>query len=426
MNIDTRPDGRKVCPFDHHSVEYAQGYRETYKEMREAGSILWSDSYGGFWIATDYESIRKILRDSETFAMDILDDMKEGGPLIPTPEEFVRFASVPGLFFFTDGQRHDTPRAALSSHFSKRRVATMDDTIRSHVDRALDRVIPQGEFDIVHDLAMAVVAGVVSDKMGFDLEDPVSVFRAVTSPGELGADNEPVPAGKAEQAVLSPQDVFARIGEAVRARRASPRDDVISVLLQANGGQFTDAEVEGMCMQVILGAVENPQALTGHCMIFLADRHELRAQLHANPSQIPDFVLEALRYFNVSTGVARTARRDAELGGIQIRRGDRIFLPLPSANFDSTKYDHPDEFNIERRPDDHLALGAGSHTCLGASLSLTMVSAMVQGLLERVEAYTIDPDKVVRNTDKAANEHFVSAPMRIGSLRAPSAEHAAS
>jgi hypothetical protein len=146
VKIDIRPDGRKVCPFDHHSPEYAARYREMYKEMRGAGSILWSDSYGGFWIATDYETIRNVLIDTETFTIEILHD-NSGGPLIPTPEEVLEMGSTPGLFWFFDGQRHQTARAALNPHFSEGRVAAMADMIRSHVDCVLDRVLPRGEFD---------------------------------------------------------------------------------------------------------------------------------------------------------------------------------------------------------------------------------------------------------------------------------------
>jgi cytochrome P450 len=417
VNIDTRTDGRKVCPFDHHSVEYAQGYREMVRQMREAGALLWSDSYGGFWIATDYDTIRTVLRDADTFTIEISDDTKRGGPLLPTPEEFVGMGSTPGLFFFVDGQRHDVARAALGPHYSKRRVATMTDMIRSHVDRVLDRVLPLGEFDIVDDLAMPVVAGVVTEHLGFGLDDPAALFRAMVSPGEVGNTDKQPPFTGSSRSIISFPDAVAYIGEIVQARRANPRDDVISALLQANDGQFSEAEVAGMCMQVILGALENPQALTAHCMIFLADRPQLRAQLRADPSQIPGFVVEALRYFNISMGVARMARRDVELCGMQIRKGDRILLPFPAANFDPRKFAHPDDFDVERPVAQNLALGAGTHTCLGQYLVNAMVGALIQALLERVEEYTIGPDKVIRNTDKSANDNFVRAPMRVDSQR---------
>ena len=113
VEIIERPDGRKVCPYDHHSSEFALTYSDMYKDLRNAGPVLWTDSHGGFWVVTEYELIRKVLMDPQTFTQEPVDGVKECGPLIPTPDEIRGMASAPGLFFFVDGPRHDTPRAAL-------------------------------------------------------------------------------------------------------------------------------------------------------------------------------------------------------------------------------------------------------------------------------------------------------------------------
>lgn len=410
MDTGTKSDERATCPFDHHSAEFAANYRQVHRDLRDAGQVVWNDSYGGFWVATDFASMRSVLMDSETFTVEFVDDNKEGGILIPATEEMAGLASAPGLFFFVDGERHDAPRAALARPYSKRRVATMTDAIAERVDRVLDQVLPLGEFDIVDDFAMPVVAGVVTDHLGFGLEDPASIFRAFPSAATLGED----------KTAMSFPDAVAYIADLVKTRKADPQDDVISLLLQADDGKFSEDEVAGMCMQIIFGALENPQALTAYCLILLAEREDLRTLLRAQPEKISDFVTESLRHSNVTMGVARTARHDTELGGVQIRRGDRIFLPFPAANHDPAQFDHPDEFDVNRGPVQNLALGAGSHTCLGQFLNQALVGAMVQGLLERVEAYTIEPDKVIRNIDKSANDNFVKAALRVDSLRAVS------
>lgn len=417
MDVDTRTDGRKVCPFDHHSPEYAEGYRDIVKDLREAGPLVWSDQYGGFWVATEYDVIRKVLMDSDNFTIEPSDETKLGGPMLPTPEELIPMKTTPGMFFFQDGQPHTAARVALGPHYAKRRVAKMTDFIRSHVERVVDQVLPLGEFDIVDDLSMPVVAGVVTDHLGLGLEDPASIFRAMGNPGTANISERPV---------MSFAEAVAYINEIVQARRANPRDDVISALIQANDGQFSDADVAGMAMQVILGALENSQTLTAHCMIFLADRPDLRAQLREDPARIPSFLVEALRYFSVAMGVARMALRDVEIAGTQIRRGERVLMPFPAGNFDPAKFDHPYDFDMDRRGPQHLDLGAGTHTCLGQFLVYDMVAELIHALLERIEAYTITPDMVVRNTNKSANDSFVRARMRIDSLRAPSAPVAAS
>lgn len=144
ISISTSADGRKMCPVDHHSVEFAQGYREIQDQIREAGAVVWSDHHGGFWFVTDYESVREALLDHETFTMNPVDGAHEFGPLIPQPEESRAMADTPGLFFFVDGDRHDIPKAVLGPPLSQRRLEKKAEMTRTHVDRELDRVLPRG------------------------------------------------------------------------------------------------------------------------------------------------------------------------------------------------------------------------------------------------------------------------------------------
>src|SRR5437763_1490313 len=83
----------------------------------EAGPVVWTDSHGGFWVVTEYELIRKALRDPQTFTQEPVEGFKECGPLIPTPDEIVGMSTAPGLFFFVDGPKHDKPRTALGPHY---------------------------------------------------------------------------------------------------------------------------------------------------------------------------------------------------------------------------------------------------------------------------------------------------------------------
>ncbi|MFF2059935.1 cytochrome P450 [Rhodococcus qingshengii] len=409
-------DGRKVCPFDHHSTEYATGHREIFQELREAGPVVWSEAYGGFWIANDFEHASAVLQDSESFTIEAVDSDTEGGSLIPTPPKAAWLSPGNTLFNFFDGPRHETVRTALNPHFSRRRLKAMEGAIKSRVDQVLDQVSSLPEFDIVYDLASPIVAGIVNDHMGFGLDDPAPIFRAMS---DQSHDKK---AEVDDQAIVTFKDGWIYLGEVVRARRAEPRNDVISALVLANDGQFTDYEIQGMCTNIIFGAADTAAALTAHSLTFLADRPDLRAKLRDDPKQIPVFVREGLRYFNVAMGVARSAKRDIELGGVKIRRGDRVFALLPSANLDPARYDHPDEFDISRGAVPHLGFGAGEHTCLGAGLAQALVGAVIQAVLERVETYSIDTARVVGNSDKSFINLFHSAPMRIESLREPTAQ----
>ncbi|SEO57600.1 cytochrome P450 [Trujillonella endophytica] len=412
MSLEIAPDadGRLVCPFDHHSPEYAQQNREMFKDLRDAGPVVWSEAYGGFWVATDYVHIREVLNDSETFTVETIDGAREGGTLLPAPRGAAFLKPDTTLFNFFDGERHDRVRAALNPHFSRRRVAQLAPLIEATVSRVLDRVVEQREFDIVYDLAAPITAGIVNEHMGFGLEDPAPFFRAVFSLKR--AEEVADPASK-DPVVTTYKEGWAYLGEVARARREEPRDDVISALVQADDGAFTDEDIQGMCMNVIFGAADTTAAFTAHSLTFLAERPDLQAELRADPKKIPAFIREGLRYFNVAMGVARTATRDVELGGMQIRRGDRVFALQPSGNLDPALYEEPEAFDMARPAQQHLGFGGGIHSCLGASLAQAIVAADIRGVLERVEAYSIDPGKLVRNSDLSFISLFEEAPMRV-------------
>ncbi|WP_461175278.1 cytochrome P450 (plasmid) [Arthrobacter sp. Z1-9] len=412
MRIETRADGRKVCPFDHHTAEYGQNYREINKQLRAEGPV-WTENYGGFWVVTDYDTTQAVMLDPETFTMNPVDGASQFGPMIPQPEGIREMGETPGMFFFVDGERHDAPRAALARPFSKRRVAAKSDMIMSHVDGVLDRFLPKGEFDIVHDVSMSIVAGVVTTMVGLELQDPAAIFRALVGPTELTRDTSAT--GDSDHVVMSLPEALEYVDEVVQARKKDPRDDVISILLQ--DGQFSDAEVQGIVMQILMAALENPQSLTAHTMLYLAARPELREQLRTNPDQIPDFLVEGMRNFNPATTTARTATRDVDLAGIRISKGDRLLLHIAAANADPAKFDNPDEFDPERRGYQHLSFGAGVHNCLGSHVVMAVVAATVQRLLERVEEYSFTEDDVARNVDRSSNDMFETARMRIVALR---------
>jgi cytochrome P450 len=408
VEIETRSVGVKSCHFDHHSPEYAAAYPQIYAEMRAAGPVLWSDKYGGFWIATHYEHIRKVLMDPDLFSVELFDDMTKGGIHIPTLERARhRPVFMPGE---TDGETHDAARAALNPHFSRRRVAQMSGVIDGYVQETFDRVLPLGEFDMIYDLASPIVAGVVSEHLGLELADPASFFRACFEMAAAALNTR-------EGTISTFDEAWDYLGEVVRARRAAPRDDVVSALIGSGSPEFTDHQVKSMTMNVILGAADTASALTAHLVRTIAADAGLGERLRSDPARIPTAVDEGLRFFGVSMGVARTAMRDTTVGSVEIRKGERILLPLPAANLDPSKYDHPDVFDIDRGSAQQVGMGVGSHFCLGAWLAKALVAAVVGELLGRLASYRVIEERTVPNRDKANINSYQSIVIRVLALR---------
>lgn len=383
------PEGQTTsCPFDHHSPDFRYEFRDRYDRIREEGPILWSDLYGGFWVVTDYATVRKIAQDSETFTVAPGPD-RTGGLRIPAPPGLKsRPLFVPGE---TDGDEHDMYRLALNPHFTRAKVEEITPMILGHVTRTLDRVLSTNQFDAVQELIIPILAGVAADHLGLEAEDPSAVFhdmhRMIST---TVADPDEFQALKADF-----ESSWQYIDGLVKERRANPKGDVVSALVTHTDPVFTDQQVEMMVLNVILGAFHTTSSLMSQVILHLDEDPDLRQYIRDNPDKMTKIVDEFLRLKAVSMQLARTATRDVEIKGAQIKKGDRVLIAFAGANYDPEKYPNPTEFDIERGAAQHLAMGVGTHFCLGAWLAKKIVGTTIIELYNQVETLAVDHDGVV-------------------------------
>jgi cytochrome P450 len=198
-----------------------------------------------------------------------------------------------------------------------------------------------------------------------------------------------------EQIRASFESSWGRLVEVVQARRAAPRDDVISHLVTHESPAFTDEQVEMMTMNVILGASHTTSSLLAQILIHLDDDPALRERLRNDLGLLPKAVEEFLRLKAVSISIGRTATRDIEVEGAPIKRGDRVLLAFAAANHDPARYADPTAFDLERGAAQHLGMGVGSHFCLGAWLAKSIVVNTLEVLFERLDHLAVDHDHVV-------------------------------
>jgi cytochrome P450 len=386
-DLEVRADGRINCPFDHHAPDYGENFRRILNDLRDVAPIVWTESYGGFWIATAYATVRRIAIDSETFTVAPGPD-RTGGLRIPAPPGLkIRPLFVPGE---TDGEEHDRYRLALNPHFSKARVAEMMPMINARVAQVIDRVIELDEFDVVGDLIVPILSGVACEHLGIDVEDPPTMFRDLHRMVSM----TPSSPEEFDRIRASFESSWGRLVEIVEARRAEPRNDVISHLVE-HPESFTDEEVEMMTLNVILGALHTTSSLLAQIIIHLDLDPELRKRLRDHPDLIPAAIEEFLRLKAVTITLARTATRDVDIDGVSIKKGDRILMSFAAANHDPAKYPHPESFDLRRGAAQHLGLGVGSHFCLGAWLAKAMAASVVRQLLDRTDRIAVDHQRIV-------------------------------
>jgi cytochrome P450 len=380
--------------FDHHSAEYSATRDELLRQLRTEQPVAWSDAHGGFWVVTPYDLVRKVIIDDVNFTVEHIPGGR-GGLTIPEAD---RPRIIPGE---TDGEEHAQYRKAVGETFSRPVVAKQRAWIRELVEGFVDQVIERREFDAVTDFAQGIPCAVVLRYLRLQVDDPERFFQAAER--AVGVKIE-------EGAQLDETDVQADIKAvwdalyaAVVAKRAKPDDGVISYLATKDP-PLDDLEIRDVIVSVVLGGARTTAALIENMLWQLEVDREMRATLANDMSLIPKAVDEFMRFFSPSQVIARTAVNDVELGGVQIRKGDRVLVSWHSANHDEAVYQDPESIRFDRRAKPHVGFGVGPHFCLGTWLAKAEAEITLETVLTRMPDYSLDLEQCRRYDDGLINQ----------------------
>jgi cholest-4-en-3-one 26-monooxygenase len=236
----------------------------------------------------------------------------------------------------------------------------------------------------VWDVAAPLPLMVIADLLGFDeqhhddlLRWSDDLLRATTldpSPDLMEAGFE---------AMMGFRELQLRV---IAERRAAPRDDLISTLCaaQIDGHRLDDESIVNETLLILIGGDETTRHVLSGGMLVLLEHPEQLATLRREPGLLPTAVEELLRWVSPVKNMARTVTEDVELRGQQLRQGDQVMLFYPSANRDDEVFTRPDELDIGRDPNPHLAFGFGTHFCLGAALARLELRVMFREVLARL------------------------------------------
>jgi len=360
-----------------------------FKEMRSKCPVHWTGSIeqypdeAGFWSVTTAEDVHTVSRDWETYSSEL------GG--VTVFAEIFPLELVRAMFIGQDPPRHDKVKALFQRGFTPKRIADHEDRIRAIVRSVLDRLDGREGCDLVSDVAQPVVSRVIGSFMGLSEEEDALWARIMNS--ALAPDDSDL-APEGIEGVLEKDfpEMFERVGEMIADRRANPTDDLMSVLVHAEveGEKLSDLDI--VMGFFLLMAAGNDSTKATYCsgMRALMESPEQLAELVADPELIPGAVEEALRMFPAFAHFRRTATRDAELNGTQIKKGDKVVMWYVSSNRDETRYEDPDRFDIHRNPE-HQAFGAGGrHFCLGTALARLELKVMLEETLARYPHIALD------------------------------------
>ena len=364
---------------------------EVFKEMRGKCPIHWTRHIpefpheDGFWSVTTADDVYAVSRDWETYSSE-RGGITAAGVL---PLELSR-----AMFIGMDPPKHDRVKALFQRGFTPKRIADHEERIREIAIRVLDRLEgpPARETcDLVNEVAQPVVARVIGSFMGISEEEDAiwaELMNAVLGGGDEDLNPEGIDAimGK-----LVPE-IFERCGRMIAERRENPTDDLTSVLVHAEVDGEKLEEHEIVMGFFLLMAAGNDSTKATYCsgMRAIMEDPEQRQLLLDDPSLAPDAVEEALRMFPAFAHFRRTATRDAELHGQQIKEGQKVVLWYVSSNRDETRYEDPDRFDLRRKAE-HQAFGAGGrHFCLGTALARMELRILIEETLKRYPRIAMD------------------------------------
>ena len=402
----SKVDRAPVVDFDHHSSKFNADPDAAWKELRETCPVAWSNHYGGFWVVSDYESNHEVLKHPEVFTSERWpEDDGYGTSFIPktTPGEKTLPLEV-------DPPDHIGVRQLLNPLLSPKATEAMRPRITHWTTHHIDSIIGRGECDLVYDITSPVPAHITLEWLGFPLEHAAETSTAFHD--TLGTAPGSDVFNRGMEAVLLTFDLLRR---SVVARRAEPREDVITYLIgcEVAGKPMSDDDIVNLCIVLVGGGVDTTTSLTSSALVHLNRDRTLRQRLIDNPELQRPATEEFLRMHPPLATIARTVRQESNLRGCPVHPGDRVLVSRHSANYDAKQFDNPEKFVPDRFPNRHVSFGLGPHRCVGSHLARLMFQEMLGQILQRMPDYEIDETSIEPYPDRGFAQGWVSLPARF-------------
>jgi cytochrome P450 len=325
------------------------------------------------WRVQRYDDVRAVYQDGETFSS------KNGANF----QAFIG-ASWDMIPLEVDGERHQKFRMLLNPLFAPGKINAMEAGVRELAVSLIEAFREKGECEFMEEFARPY---------------PISIFlKLMDLPLEMRTEFLAW-----EYEVLHAKDMEVRRGgvrkivdylqKVIDERRSAPGDDLVGFAIKAriDGEPLSDDDVMGLVFMLYIGGLDTVVSALGFFFKHLATHPEQRRELIANPALLPDAVDEMLRAFS-AVNSSRLVTRDVEFAGVQMKKGDRVFVTTIAANRDPEEFERPHEVDFHRATNRHLTFAAGPHRCIGSHLARRELKIALEEWLKRIPDFGIKPD----------------------------------
>jgi|TARA_Y100000022_G_scaffold34615_1_gene27881 hypothetical protein len=385
---------------------------DLFKRLRKEAPIYWHeeslDFEPGFWALTKHEDIVRVSKDPLTFSSAVGGHlMSMGDPEVVDP---AAVAAIVGNMIGMDPPDHQIYRKMVAPSFTPKAIKALEVDMRAKIRELLENVEDKGEFNFVTEISEQLPLWVLCEMMGIPESERPKIRDLVNNLTDASIQQDP---NNSFQIWVNYMELFKMGRDMIEERRKNPTDDLMSVVANTKieGGELPPELLDGFfLLMVIAGNETTRNTLTGGLMA-LTENPEEREKLLKDPSLISNATDEMLRWVTSVIYFRRTATKDTNIRGQDIKAGDKVVMWYGSANRDEDVFADGDLFKVDRvNAKKHLAFGAGEHLCLGNRLGHMQIRILFEELLSRYPNIhsTSDPVRIPSNFLAGISELKVS------------------
>lgn len=377
--------------FDLYQPEIIQNPYPMFGKMRREAPVHWNASVKG-WFVTRYFDVRVVLRDPR-FSVEKMAPFAER--VVGSKQEKVAFLSefLGGWMVFKDPPAHTKLRQVLQGAFMPKPLAALRPKVEAIAAEVLDNLGDRTEIDLIADFGVALPATVIGDLCGVPRDKTFKLREWADDIAKFVLQGRTTP-DRYDLSYNALVECVAFYRQLVADHCKNPQDDLTTVMIDGGdiGKPLTDDEIVSTLVLILFAGHETTTNLIANGMYALLQHPDQMAKLEADRSLVPSAVEEFLRFEGPASTMVRIALEDVELGGQQIKKGDRIFASVDAAGHDPDVFEGAEGIDITRRRNRHMAFGKGIHLCLGAPLARLEGQVAFEALFDRYTDFKLRGD----------------------------------